>query len=185
MFCFAGTCMSVLFLEAAGCWNPQETCSVWNAERIHDFSRFPPFCLFFFASPISFWWSSLPAEDQTCLQSFVVLHLLSGWEPECWGPIFSRQSNMPGTECKLHSLLRAWSVFISRLDPCFSLAYKFIPASSNWIPSLMLREYATGRRRHVDFTVTEELTRNVLLSSLQPFLREETKRFLRLRRAVF
>ena len=144
------------------------------------------FCLFFLASPMSLWWPSFLAEDQTCLQSFLVLHLLREREPECWGPIFSHRSNMPATECKLHSLLRAWSALISSLDPCFSLAYKFIPASSNWIPSLMLRrEHATGRRRRVDFMVTEELSRKVFLSSLQPFLREETNRFLRLRRAAF
>lgn len=144
------------------------------------------FCLFLLASPISLWWPSFLAEDQTCLRSFLVLDLLRGWKPECWGPIFSHQSNMPAAECKLHSLLRACSALISSLDPCFSLAYKFIPASSNWIPSLMMgREHATGRRRHVDFMVTEELTRDVFLSSLQPSLREETHRFLRLKRAAF
>jgi len=37
----------------------------------------------------------------------------------------------------------------------------------------------------MDFMVTEGLTRKVLLSGLQPFLREETNRFLSLRRADF
>lgn len=55
------------------------------------------FCLFFLASPISLWWPSFLAEDQNCLQSFLVLHLLRGWKPECWGPIFSHQSNVPAT----------------------------------------------------------------------------------------
>lgn len=43
-------------------------------------------------------------------------------EPECWGQIFTHQSNIPATGCKLHSLLRACFALISSLDSCFSLA---------------------------------------------------------------
>lgn len=42
-------------------------------KRISDFSRFPPFCLFFLISPTSLWWRPFLAGDQKCLQSFQVL----------------------------------------------------------------------------------------------------------------
>lgn len=37
----------------------------------------------------------------------------------------------------------------------------------------------------MDFMATEEFTRKLFLSSPQPFLRDKTNRFLRLRRAGF
>lgn len=82
------------------------------------------FFIFFLASSISSWWPSFLSEDQTCLQSLLMLHLPRGRAPECWGPVFSHQSNIPATEQKLHSLLRTCSVLISSLDPCIFLIWQ-------------------------------------------------------------
>lgn len=93
---------------------------------------------------------------------------------------------MPAVEHKLHSLLKTCSVLISSLDPCFPLIYKVIPTSSSLTPGPKLRwERATRREMHNNVMVTEELTRKVILSVLEPVLREDTNRFLRLRRADF
>lgn len=191
MFCFAGTCMSVLFLEAAGCWNPQETFSVWNAKRICDFSRFPPFCLFFLISPTSLWRQPFLAGDQKSLQSFWVLLLLRRWEPECWGQIFIHQSNMPATGCKLHSLLRACLAVTSSLNSFWKThSRRILVNSCQHLPAECLVWYWEGnlqqkKEEHGFYGYRWTYHKAIFLSGLQPFLRDKKNRFPGLRRAVF
>lgn len=156
MFCFAGTCMSVQPLEAAGCWNPQETCSVWNAARICDFFQDSlPFLLFF-----------------PCFSHLFMITVFSGWRQD----LFSAISPM----CLLQSVhgtatsgrARCSSPAWIRASPWHTSSYQHLPLNTQFDGE---KGTCNWKEETHGFYGYRGSYRKVFLSRLQPFLKEEVE----------